>query len=162
MNSIFIEIPTYLTANEIKSSTNIAELKSKSESQLNRLILEAQRIIDNFIWSFGTKLDSNQKTIFPTLDDWVIPQDIKEATLYIVEALSMYWDKMNTIWNQIVAETVWDHNIKYSESEKIDSINDLIPLKALDILKQYWSQFFWQTLHKNNIQNAWVFFTTSL
>lgn len=168
MASIFSETPTYLTADEVKASTNISELKTKSTLQVNRLILEAQRVVDNFIGSFWTKLDSTQKTIFPNLDDWTesfeagIPQDIKEATLYIVEALSVYGNQMNTAGNQVVQETVGDHTVKYSEAESVKSINDLIPLKASDILKQYWSQFLWQTLHQNNVQDVQAVFTTQL
>lgn len=168
MASIFSETPTYLTSAEVKASTNMAELKVKSESQVNRLILEAQRIVDNFIGSFGDKLVETQKTIFPCFDDWSesfeagIPQDIKEATLYIVETLSVYGDSMNTAGSQVVSETVGDHSVKYSEAEKIKSVNDLIPLKASTILKQYGSQFFGQTLHKNNTNDVQGVFATQL
>ena len=168
MTSIFSETPVYLTCEEVKSSTNIAELKTKSTSQVNRLILESQRIVDNFIGSFGEKLVDTQTTIFPNEDDWTesfqswIPQDIKEATLYIVEALSVYGDSMNTAGSQVVSETVGDHSVKYSEAEKIKSVNDLIPLKASTILKQYGSQFFGQSLHQWNINDVQAVFATQL
>lgn len=161
MASIFSGTPVYLTSSEVKESTNIAELKTKSTLQVNRLILEAQRIVDNFIGSFGDELVEWQTTIFPTVDDW-IPQDIKEATLYIVEALSVYGDSMNTAGSQIVSESVGDHSVKYSEAEPIKSVNDLIPFKAKSILEQYWSSFFKQSLHNNQVNDVQAVFTTQL
>lgn len=89
MASIFSETPVYLSYDEAKDSTNITELKTVAKSKIERYILEAQRMIDNFIGSYGEAVSEDQKTIFPTVDD-AIPQDIKEATLYIVEALYQY------------------------------------------------------------------------
>jgi hypothetical protein len=118
-------------------------------------------MIDNFIVSYGQKVDTTQKLIFPTVDD-AIPEDITEACLYIVEALYVQGDQINNDANQIVSETVGDHSVKYAEKKSIDSMGDLIPFKAKSILEQYGSCFFNQSLHQNNINDAQGVFVTNL
>ncbi len=155
-SSIFDRDTTYISIEQIRDSSTL-DLTAIGDNTIKRYILEAERIVDNFIGSFWEKEEESQNTIFPTIDDW-IPQDIVEATLYIVEALISYGNQTNTPWSQVVQETVGDHTVKYSEAERINSMNDLIPLKAKTILQQYWSMFYWQTLHQNNTRDVqWVF-----
>jgi hypothetical protein len=157
MASIFWGVPVYITVEQVKDSTTIDWLIASADSAITRRILEAQKIIDTFIGSYWDELVDDQATIFPTVNDW-IPADITEACLYIVESLYAQGDALNNDSNQIVSETVWDHTVKYAEKKSIDGTNDLVPFKAKNILEQYGSSFFQQTLHQNNTQNAqWVF-----
>lgn len=157
MTSIFTGSPTYLSATDVKDTTTDANLILQTNAFIERLIFEAERIVDNFIGAYGIKKVDTQLTIFPTRDDW-LPQEIKEATFYLVEALFVYGNQIVNMWNQVVGETVWDHSVKYSEQEKIDSIDDFIPLKAKKILQMYGGQFYQPVLHQKNAQDVqWVF-----
>lgn len=160
-SSIFNKTTTYISLEQIKDSTNVDWLISTDDKTITRRILEAEKIIDNFIGSFGEKLVSTQSLIFPTVEDW-IPDDVIEACLYIVEWLYVQGDQINNDQNQIVQESVGDHTVKYAEKKNIDSMWDLIPFKAKSILEQYWSNFFKQSLHQNNINNAQGVFDTNL
>lgn len=160
-SSIFNKSTTYISKEQVKASSNISWLVNSSDSLITRRILEAEKIIDNFIIAYWQKSDSNQSLIFPTVDD-DIPDDITEACLYIVESLYVQWDQLNNLQNQIVQESVADHTVKYSESKNIDSTDDLIPFKAKGLLEQYWWTFFQQTLHNNQAFNAQTVFTADL
>lgn len=152
-SNIFNKTTTYISVQQVKDSTNIDGLIATNESTITRRILEAEKIIDNFISSYWEEADENQTTIFPTVEDG-IPSDITEATLYIVEGLYTLGDQINNDQNQIVSESIGDHSVKYAEKKSIDSMQDLIPFKAKNILDQYGSCFTKQSLHQTNRGNV--------
>ena len=132
--------PVYVTKTDIKDTTNISELKW--DNNIDRYITEAQYIIDSYILTFWSKFDIEQKEIFPIKDyDWtsVIPDDIKLATIYIVEDIFLSWIPTVASWNDIVSEKVGDHSVSYSKDTKSELY---IPEKAKNILDQYRTIFF--------------------
>lgn len=121
MANIFLENTTYLTQEDLKDSTKIEWLKWDSPDNVeNReiLIRKSEIIIDSVIGSYWVKVDPNQNTIFPTVDDW-IPIAIKKAVVLISEGIfedgviawgwSYSWEK----W--VKAEWHWDHKIEFQE-----------------------------------------------
>jgi hypothetical protein len=67
MASLFIN-PTYITATELKDSTNVAGLIAVTDTERNRYIVEAENMIDSYI-GFIRKFDSTQTRKFPTMKD---------------------------------------------------------------------------------------------
>ena len=90
MTNLFNETPIYITVADVRDSTNIDGLKTESDTRLTRYIIEAQGAVDNYILNNTyDKYDSEQKYMFPISIDLVetMPEDVKIATLYIVERI---------------------------------------------------------------------------
>lgn len=83
--------PVYITAQDIDDTSKDADLIALSVADKEQLITQAQYIIDDYIECYGIKFDGSQEFIFPTQDSdgnvEPIPNDIKVATLYLVEDL---------------------------------------------------------------------------
>ena len=135
----------YVTSTDVKETTNIVALAESSDSNIDRYISEAQMIIDSYILVYWCKFDIEQNEIFPIDDDWValIPDDIKIATIYIVEDIYLSWVPTLASWEEVIEEKVGDHSVKFSENNKAIKF---IPEKAKNILDRYKTIFFKHTL----------------
>lgn len=136
----------YVTSADVKQTTNIVWLNSESIGNIEKYITEAQIIIDSYILVYWSKFDSTQDEVFPICDtDWtaLIPNDIKIATIYIVEDIFLNGVPNVASWDEVIEEKVGDHTVKYSE--KSDNIK-FIPEKAQNILNRYKTIFFKHSL----------------
>jgi len=132
----------YLSVNEVKNSSKKAWLIALSDSLIKELIYKAELIIDRFIQSYWTPFVETQPFIFPVNVDDVsfLPNDLKIATLYIVENLYEAWDTItwNTDWTwNITQESAWDYLVKYQEVKNINLNIEKIPKEAKAILRKY-------------------------
>lgn len=131
----------YVTIDDVKDTTDISGLASESDSNITRFITEAQSIIDSYIEYFWTKYVSTQEFIFPIYNDdgeSEIPNDIKIATVYIVEDIYLTWVPDVASGNDIKREKVGDHEVEYLDTN--DNIK-FIPEKAKVLLDAYVNNF---------------------
>ena len=138
--------PIYVTSADVKETTNIVWLTSESIGNIEKYITEAQMIIDSYILVYWSKFNTTQTEIFPICDsDWnsLMPNDIKIATVYIVEDIYLSWIPNVASWEEIVEEKTGDHSWKFSENNKAIKF---IPEKAKNILDRYKTIFFKHTL----------------
>lgn len=123
MSNIFLEEITYLTETELKESTRESWLKWETETDSDNrqiLIRKAEIIIDSVIWTFWTKVNETQETIFPTTENW-IPVAIKKATVLICEWMFKDWELTSWVsynWAKwIKSESYWDHKVEFQQEE---------------------------------------------
>lgn len=121
MSNIFLETTTYLTETELKESTRESWLKWAETTDVdnrNILIRKAEIIIDSVIWSFWTKVNELQETIFPTVENW-IPIAIKKSVVLICESMFVAWELTSWVsytWAKWVkSETYWDHKVEFQQ-----------------------------------------------
>lgn len=123
MANIFLEETTYLNETELKDSTREEWLKWETEVDSDNrqiLIRKSEIIIDSVIWTFWTKENETQETIFPTVENW-IPVAIKKAVVLICESMFKAWEL--TSWASydwakwVKSETYWDHKVEFQQEE---------------------------------------------
>ena len=121
MTNIFLENTTYLDEEDLKDSTKIDWLKWTSPEDIeNReiYIRKSEIIIDSIIVLYWTKLNPNQNTIFPTVEDW-IPVAIQKAVVLISEGIFedwvIAWGWSYTWEKWVKAEWHWDHKLEFQE-----------------------------------------------
>lgn len=132
----------YISVAEVKASTKKAGLIASSDNTIKELIYKAELTVDRYIQSYWTKFVSTQPFIFPVNVDDVsfLPNDLKIATLYIIENLYEAWDTItwNTDWTwNITQESAWDYLVKYQEVKNINLNIEKIPKEAKAILRKY-------------------------
>ena len=153
MANLFLQNPVYITIDEIKETSTKAWLIALSDNELKVLITKAQKLVDNYIISYGEKYDEDQTYIFPIKDsddNSFLPNDITVATFYTVEQI---WESGDLIsgavsttsgW-AITQEKVWDRSVSYSSDTTTTTNNNLkflwIPPEAESILKKYRNLF---------------------
>ena len=145
MTNLLATTPVYVTAQDVKDTTNVTDLKTELDADINRRINEAQQIVDDYIIHFWEKYDEDQANIFPIKDDnWssLIPNDIKVATIYVVESVYLTWAPTTgaSSWWDIKSEKVWDHTITYTEWTSWSV--ELMSEKAKQILDNYKQVFY--------------------
>lgn len=123
MANLFLEEITYITEAELKDSTRITDttLVWTWDNEINNrtiLIRKAEVIIDSIIWSYGTKVDPLQETIFPTVEN-SIPVAIKKAVVLLCEAM-FSWGELEASnqfsWAKFIkSETHWDHKVEFQQ-----------------------------------------------
>jgi len=128
MASIFLQDPIYITVQQVKDSTSKSWLASESDDNISILIYKAEKQIDNYLQcAIYKKFVSTQELFFPVLDpeddSSLLPSDITEACLYVVEQLYINWDTISA-WNgwAIKKEVMWPHTVEYVTESEIDSI----------------------------------------
>jgi len=151
MANIFIQDPIYITIEELSDGTTNSLIAWASNDDKKKLITESQDIIDQYIWSYPTKVDVDQTYIFPTINDW-IPLNIKKATILLCENLADWWflswkayDKSSSNWN-IVVEKYWPHSVTFDNqtswinvSEQNQYVNEQI-YRYLEYYITHWIQ----------------------
>jgi hypothetical protein len=132
----------YLSVAEVKATSKKAWLVASSDNAIKELIYKAELTVDRYIQSYWTKYVSTQPFIFPALvnDVSFLPNDLKIATLYIVENLYEAWDTItwDTKWTwNLTQESAWDYLVKYQEVKNTNLNIEKIPQEAKAILKKY-------------------------
>lgn len=137
---------TYVTLQDAKDTSTT--LNPLDDSVVTRALSEAEIAIDNYIWSYWVKEDEEQDRIFPTESDG-IPDEIKLATIWIAEQISLEWSSLWTLrWDKVVSESNLSRSIAYSDKQSYtDYVNTLqIPKKAQKILDKYRNNFISQVI----------------
>ena len=137
---------TYVTLQDAKDTSTT--LNPLDDSVVTRALSEAEIAIDNYIWSYWVKEDEEQDRIFPTESDG-IPDEIKLATIWIAEQISLEWSSLWTLrWDKVVSESNLSRSIAYSDKQTYsDYVNTLqIPKKAQKILDKYRNNFISQVI----------------
>ena len=135
MTNILIQDITYLTPSDVKDSSSLFDCKSDDDIKI--IVSQAEMLIDKLVKSYWTKAVETQKTIFPTVDDW-IPIRIQQACLLISEKIlkDSSWDTNYVIksekrrWNTIVYDT-------NQTSSDYDSISKYIDETIYTLLEPY-------------------------
>lgn len=123
MANIFLETTTYLSEWDLKDSTSLDWLKWNNQADKDErdiLIRKSEIIIDSVIKEYWQKVNENQNTIFPTIQDW-IPIPIKKAVVLISEWIYDDWViawGWNYTWSKwIKSESHWNHRVEFQEQE---------------------------------------------
>lgn len=129
----------YLSAADVKDSTELASLKTLADSAVTRLIAEAQALVDAHVGSTGASAyQEGQTTLYPIKapdGSPFTPREVRTATLYVVEHLHLLGAPTldGNLGREIVAEKVGDHSVEYSAGRR----DGLLPEKALRLLGPY-------------------------
>ena len=120
-----------------------------SDESLKILIYKAEREIDAYIWNtYRPRYDNSQDFLFPVVKDSVswIPDEIKEACLYVVEQVYSSGDTVSSSvwWGVVKSERMWPRSVTYSEWQII--IWSLVPDIAKKMLDSYKNFYFSQVL----------------
>ncbi|HMS90738.1 MAG TPA: hypothetical protein PKC87_00750 [Candidatus Absconditabacterales bacterium] len=120
MVNIFLEDPTYISIDDLTSSSRNSFINTAgADNEKKILIRQAEIIIDSIIKSYGVKVDPTQETIFPTVQDG-IPSNIAKATVRIVENLYVSGELEGATsgpikGSVIKAEKFGDHSVEYQD-----------------------------------------------
>lgn len=120
---------TYITPAEVKAKSRITGIDSESDANLEKLILEAEPLIDTYC-GFWEKAEEEQERLFPRLKEEVIPPEITEATFVLVEQL--FLQGTPTLESEVTEERIGDYSYKKSAPK-----TELIPEKAKLILRGF-------------------------
>jgi hypothetical protein len=96
--------PIYLTSSEVMSHTTNNELRKSSTDVINSIIVQAQIILDDYIWDV-VRTNEEQDFKFPINWQTIIPKDVKTATLYLVE--NIFIENKKNSWKLETSES-WD------------------------------------------------------
>lgn len=137
----------YVTLAEARDTSDVFTTTVPDDNHLSKIITQTQWIIDWYLGSYGTKDVETQTFIFP-ITDWVIPVDIKLATIRISEYVYAYWTQFNDMNNKVTSESNMSRSVAFSDKESVSSyIKTLwIPKRVLNILDRYRNDFIWQVL----------------
>ena len=153
MANLFLREPTYISVQDYRDST-AKDVSWLVDDDIKVLIAKAEDLIDDYIHiNIYPKFDSEQDLLFPIDDDGVsvIPQDIKQATVYSCDQLFVNGDLISgatsSVWGwAVIEEKTWDRTVKYSEwsSETTWDTNKFLwlPVEAVNILDRYKKLFF--------------------
>lgn len=122
--------PVYVTVQDVRDTSDNSGVLALTDPEIEKYITKAQYTIDNYMYSYGTKVDSTQQFIFPVEDEG-IPDDIKIATVYTIENLFNKGDDISS--GSIASESLWYYKINYSEGVGEQLLTDNIT----DILDNY-------------------------
>ncbi len=140
MANLFLETPTYITEAQLKESTRVTdtELIGTNDDAVNNrkiLIRKSEIVIDSIIWTYGTKVDSDQETVFPTVSDWV-PKNIMKAVVLICEGMFLGWEltQSKEYVGAKFAKAEWygDHKVEFQ--------NETVQTNAMSKKNQYITQ----------------------
>ncbi len=95
MANIFQQTPVYITAQDVIDSTSKPALAALTVAEIEVLITKAQREVDTYLCrTFRPPYEEDQGFLFPVLKDEMsyLPQEITEATLYVVEQVFVSGD----------------------------------------------------------------------
>ena len=101
------------------------------------------------------RVDTDQDFIFPVLKEKVtrLPEEITEATLYVVEQVYSEGDTVQPwIWLNIKKEVLGPRTYEY-EDRATNGL--LIPDVALKLVEQFKNRFIWQKLGKDGVNHVY-------
>lgn len=131
--------PVYISNQDVIDSSSVSGIGADT-SLIDKLIVQSQYIIDDYIRSYGEPYVDGQAFVFPVEDSQgnsLIPDDIKVATLYIVEYLYQRQDiYQNSIDTRVSSESVLSHSVSY-DTKGLDVEDILLPDTAKTILNRY-------------------------
>ena len=126
----------YATPRQIKLTSRAANITSTGDHIIEKLIREAEQIIDGHC-GFWDKNDSSQKLLFPRTEDAeldeeypAIPQEITNATISIVEQL--FLQGTPSLEGTVSEEKIGDYSYK-----KTAVTTELIPEKVKLVLRGF-------------------------
>ena len=120
---------TYITPAQVKEKSRVAGIASESNENLEKLILEAEPLIDSHC-GFWEKADEEQVRLFPRFNEEAIPQEVTDATLVIVEQLFLQGSP--TLEGEVTEERIGDYSYKKTAAK-----TDLVPEKARLLLRGF-------------------------
>lgn len=120
---------TYITPTQVKAKSRVAGIASESDENLEKLILEAEPLIDSHC-GFWEKADEEQVRLFPRLNEETIPQEVLEATLVIIEQL--FLQGAPTLEGEVSEERIGDYSYKKTAVK-----TELVPEKAKLLLRGF-------------------------
>ncbi len=120
---------TYITPAQVKDKSRVAGIASESDKNLEKLILEAEPLIDSHC-GFWEKADEEQVRLFPRLNEETIPQEVTDATLVIVEQL--FLQGTPTLEGEVSEERIGDYSYKKTAAK-----TELVPEKAKLLLRGF-------------------------
>lgn len=126
---------SYITVEEVKSSTVKSDLINLTDDEIKILIVRSEKVINNYI---GYTIDITTAT-----NDTI--QDIKIATLYVVEQLFENADNIAMQTDSVKSESTGDRSVTY-ENNSDDNIVIWIPDVSKLILSQYRKIFYRQVI----------------
>lgn len=136
MTNIFLtQNISYITTQEVKDSTVKPGIIALTDDEIKILIVRAEKSVNDYI----------RYSIDITAVDWETIQDIKIATLYIIEQLFENGDNIATQTGAVKSESTWDRNISY-ENNQYSNVIVWIPDTSKLILSQYRKMFYRQVL----------------
>lgn len=125
----------YITIEDVKDSTVKTELATLTDEEIKILIVKAEKNINDYI---GYTIDTTTAT-----NDTI--QDIKIATLYVVEQLFENADNIAMQTDSVKSESTGDRSVTY-ENNSDDNIVIWIPDVSKLILSQYRKIFYRQVI----------------
>ena len=148
MASIFLKDPVYITVQEVIDSTSKPALAALTSDEIKILITKAQREVNAYICrTFRPSVDVDQDYLFPVLKEEVsyLPEELTEATLYVVEQVFVSGDTVNTTnpWITLKMEKLWPRSYEY---ERETAIWVLIPDIAKKLLEKFKNRFLGQKI----------------
>lgn len=122
---------TYITYKEVRDNTTNKKLVAEPEALITQLIVKAQIILDGYIGAVDSYAD-DQDYKFPNTDN-LIPKNVKQATIYIVEAI---YTELIQSRNWVKSEA-WDgYSVSYAEN--VSSSNfEYVTQAAKNMLNEY-------------------------
>lgn len=126
---------SYITVEEVKSSTVKSDLINLTDDEIKILIVRSEKVINNYI---GYTID------ITTAETDTI-QDIKIATLYVVEQIFENGDNIAMQTDSVKSESTGDRSVTY-ENNSDDNIVIWIPDVSKLILSQYRKIFYRQVI----------------
>jgi hypothetical protein len=132
--------PTYITANEFKALTRVADQRTMADATLKPFMLHAEYLIDSYIGAVVPYAD-DQDLKFPTSENGVstIPNDVKKACIEIVSDLILKGEPTSSTSAGNVKKEAWSgsgYSREMSEGTSKNIINELPPI-AVSLLKQW-------------------------
>lgn len=126
---------SYITVEEVKSSTVKSDLINLTDDEIKILIVRSEKVINNYI---GYTID------ITTAETDTI-QDIKIATLYVVEQIFENGDNIAIQTDSVKSESTWDRSVTYADNSWTNTVL-WIPKNAISILSQYRKIFYGQVI----------------
>ncbi len=120
---------TYITPAQVKERSRVADISAESDENLEKLILEAEPMIDAYC-GFWEKANAEQVRLFPRQGEEVIPQEITNATLVVVEQL--FLQGAPTLEGEVTEESIGGYSYK-----KTSVATELIPEKVKLLLRGF-------------------------
>lgn len=149
MASLYLQDPIYVTGQELKDTTTVADIKALSIDDSKILIYQSQLMIDRYLGKTrDLKYNSSQDFLFPIKNkDWdpEIPTEVKIATVLVCEFIFANWIDTGKINQDIRSEKTWPRSVTLFDIDK-SLVWLSIPKFAMQLLSKYKNVFYRQYL----------------
>ncbi len=132
---------TYISYDEFKAHTRVADQKTIADATLLPYILHAEYLIDSYI-GYVEAYDSDQVMKFPTVDDdgnEDYPDDMKKACIEITSDLILKGEPTGSSSDDLKSER-WSSSgyaKTYKDGNKSETVSCDLPPIALRLLRQW-------------------------